>query len=289
MKHTEILQPTLGDLEFDRNAYLFNWSGALIEGVGMPIAFSEPEAVTNPPLSSWKYGRYNSNTAPMVDRTDRTNFVPQESLSELRSRIPVAGARITREESTGVARATVAAAFDMGKISISHVENPYGKYISVPDVLEAITADVEYWDGAAWVLNSIALQSMGIELLTPTFVQVLGIEAAIEVVKVHCLHRKQMEYLEAIVAQFVGGEVAQLRSAYSSKLSHIKQQLELWVNAGKTPVLSSDGRINQVLTISNCLTASIATKKLYEMAIGYGKFMKGVKDLCEAIDRVLSS
>lgn len=293
MQISDILDASLGSLEFDRNRCLFLWPAELLSSDLDPVG-GALDSVKEPPFKDFGYKLHHGESPPIGwgDRPDQP--VPDLDFREFREMQNRIKGESPHDKPPDLifARPTTVAADDLvnqqlsvihqNTVQISSLESDLGDFVD--GISDPQTIDT-YWDGVVHVFNFLTREIVDIDLLKPSFAASLGLDAVVQVVRSHLLTHGHKEHIEAHIAYFKKHELVRLRHAEGVKCNRIREQIMIWSQAGKQAVLNSDGSINQACSLSNQATAVIAIRQLAALSIDIFGFCQGVDAALEAIAR----
>lgn len=289
----DILDPSLGALEWEANAHLFSWPGALIEGTGAPIVTSDLEGLPQKDVTDFGYRQRDDYEYPFPDRDRPDVPVPPISAREFRENWQNAQRVKPAPPKATFARPTAAIAFDQQQ-QFYQAKHPFPELLELKSwQFDVAGVDREaFVDGAYWAFAEISQAAVGF-VIARDLVKLMGAGAIAMVLWEHLTADTPLERVEARLAQFQQNDVIKVGAAAALKVQRIRQQSERWLEAGHRVALNSDGSPNAALTLANLATALTALSALSQKATAYSSFGQGVEittgELMRCLQRALPS
>lgn len=300
MNIKEILNPSLGDLEFELNAHLFQWPGELLYGTGAPVLSERERDYSEPSVSDFRYRGPGVDDFPYPDIDKPIPPAPDKDVLQLRRELMPEPASVRQREQLpqGVyrnamgfedeikifppapSRPNTASAFDL--MQQSKLDNPLVQRLNI----QALADDLPSPDpdpksrveGMTWACNSVSQAAMQINLITPLLASTVRVEGAGAIVKVHLSSSLPEERVEAVIDQFKTGDYARMRHAADAKMKRIGQQYARWQDAGRVAVPTPSGGRDRLLTTVNMATAVIGLSKLRSLLSQVHGFSVGASE-----------
>jgi hypothetical protein len=279
-------------LRFVDNAHLFQWPGALVYGALAPVASDEQQVFENPKdVTDWRRERYlhAGGDAPYPDRTMRKpGTAPVRSARELRAKLlgtqTRPGDTPQQPDNPQFARGNEAQAFEarrnrdrwmaQGREITNPVLDKLGVKALAADWTETGGGEVEFTEGAQWVLDALASDFFNGPIIPPDVVAVLGARQAGAVLAQYLNSPRAGE----IVQRFQETIWASMVVRIEEKLGQVRQELFTWARAGQLPVSKPDGGTDGALTLCNAITATVG---VYHLAV-LGKALEDFRSTGES-------
>jgi hypothetical protein len=280
-----ILDASLGPLEFDAIAPLFDWPGELLYGdEGRAIATDEPDTLPGKPYEEFGYRLTNRGELPFPDRDlVSPGPAPQLPAKELRDRLLIDRPPQQETQEAGFARPGKAAAFQAQQQLLRCGDRPIPVY-PIPDFFRE---PVEGWeiepdpgastDGVEWACESLSQTVMEMKLLPRLVIDRLGVGGSAQVLRSHLLSTSA-DALEA-VRLFERYDFAGMATAAEEKRLRIAKTCQKLIEVARIPVVDAEGKVMKSLTVVNQLTCAIAVRQLWAMTEQIQAFRSGVAAL----------
>lgn len=256
--------PTLNPLTFEELRHLIEWPADLLYEPTGPIVGSIPEQHGLGRLPT--RGRGNQKTAPVVPGWNLLNDEnPIPSLDELRSSME--DSKILETPQIQISRPNQTTWWLAQQQGFK--PNPFWE----EQEFDLDASDGEgVLDGALYLITSIGQKLFDSPMVTRDTVELLTPSGTLATLRGHALRTEPEQFIDATIEyyQFQDYGLPELQQ-------QIKRELERWQDIGRSAVLDPHGKIDEAISLTNAVTASIVLSKLLEKLHYVNGFSIGVK------------
>ena len=280
----DILNPSLGSLEWDALEPLFHWDEALLYGDEEQAIATASQGREVRETGDWTYRRRRNSSEdddsyPSRDLDDSGQTVSKYSNDYFLRQLDAPREKLNERgrydsnppgfEAALVNPADTASFARPGRVGLQMAQwfpakNPYLEQFPIPMGTPPEPTDEHHLNGARWVFSTLEETLLGFKLMLDDILQAIGLEAACDVFVAQLSHHVMADRLAAVLHTLQESDLANIQRLCGVKRDRLLAVVEKLRECWRIPFMTLDGKVDKSITLIQIATASVAIDQCWE-------------------------